>query len=143
MSFPVALPPRVALGPRTWLLARACGLIASRIATRPERMDRAVRRAQRSARPSSPAQAERAVLAVCTATIRLGGTAACLTRSLAALLYCRAHGHTPALIFGIRPGTAQVHAWLEADGHPVAEPSNPCLLYTPVTRYPSQEINQP
>lgn len=94
---------------------------------------------QGSGRLSTAAETERAVLAVCTATLRLGGTRACLPRSVAALLYCRAQGHSPALVIGIRPGTAQVHAWLEADGRPAGEPSDPTRTYTPVTRYSPQE----
>jgi len=90
---------------------------------------------QGAGRLSTAAETEHAVLAVCTADLRLGGTRACLPRSVAALLYCRAQGHTPALVIGIRPGTAQVHAWLEAEGRPAGEPNDPTRIYTPITRY--------
>ena len=84
------------------------------------------------ARPSTPEEAEHAVLAVTTASLRLGGTTACLPRCVAAVAYCRAHGHTPFLVIGIKPGTAEVHAWIEAAGQPSAEPSDPRTAYIPV-----------
>ncbi|MFE2936593.1 lasso peptide biosynthesis B2 protein [Streptomyces sp. NPDC059278] len=140
MSFPVALPPRITLGPRRFLLARTAGILAPRIAASTPRLESALARIQQGAgRRSTTAETEHAVLAVCTANLRLGGCRACLPRSVAALLYCRAQGHTPALVIGIKPGTAQVHAWLEADGRPAGEPSDPTRVYTPITRYSPQE----
>ncbi|MCB5908458.1 lasso peptide biosynthesis B2 protein [Streptomyces pinistramenti] len=139
MSFPVALPPHIRLGPWQYVLARTTGALAPPISASTSRLKRTLARAQRRARPSSTAETEHAVLAVCTANLRLGGRRACLSRSVAALLYCRAHGHTPALVVGIKPGTAEVHAWLEAEGRPAGEPSDPTRIYTPVTRYGPQE----
>jgi hypothetical protein len=134
------MPHRVALSPRQYVLARVAGILAPRISASTPRLERALARIQRGTRrPSTAAETEHAVLAVCTAHLRLGGTRACLPRSMAALLYCRAHGHTPALVLGVKPGTAQVHAWLEAEGRPAGEPSDPTRTYTPLTRYSPQE----
>ncbi|MBC3990416.1 lasso peptide biosynthesis B2 protein [Streptomyces sp. AC563] len=140
MSFPVALPPRIALNPHQHALARAAGMFAPRLGANTPRLAKALAVLQRGAhRPSTMAETEHAVLAVCTATPRLGGTRACLPRSVAALLYCRVHGHLPTLILGIQPATARVHAWLQADGQPAAEPSDPTRTYTPITHYGPQE----
>lgn len=140
MSFPVALPPGITLGPRQYVLARASGMLALWISASTPRLERALARVQQGARrPSSTAETEHAVLAVCTANLHLGGTRACLPRSVAALLYCRPQGHAPALVLGIKPGTARVHAWLEAEGRPAGEPSDPTRTYTPINRYSPQE----
>ncbi|MDN3058319.1 lasso peptide biosynthesis B2 protein [Streptomyces sp. SRF1] len=140
MSFPVALPPAIHLRPRQFLLARSAGTLATRISASTPRLESAMNRTLRGAcRPSTVAEAEHAVLAVCTANLRLGGTRTCLPRSVAALLYCRAHGHAPALVLGIKPGASEVHAWLEAEGRPAGEPSDPTRTYTPIVRYSPQE----
>jgi hypothetical protein len=140
VSFPVALPPTIKLGPRQYVLARVAGMLAARFSTSTLRLERALTTALRGTRRSSTVvETEDAVLAVCTANLRLGGTRACLPRSMAALLYCRARGHAPTLVLGIKPGTAQVHAWLQAEGRPAGEPSNPTRTYTPITRYSPQE----
>ncbi|MCZ1012209.1 lasso peptide biosynthesis B2 protein [Streptomyces lydicus] len=142
MSLPVALPPRIPLGLRQRVLARTAAALAPRISATTPRLKRTLARAQHGARPSTTAEVEHAVLAVCTANLHLGGLRACLPRSVAALLYCRAHGHTPDLVLGIKPGTTQVHAWLEADGRPAGEPSDPTRTYTPVTRHSPRENTQ-
>ncbi len=139
MSFVVALPKPIALTPRQRLVAVAVGRFAL-WAARGRRPDDRTRRVvafalRRPCRASSPAEAEHAVNAVTTAVLRLGGTTACLPRSLAAMLFCRLHGHAPTLVIGIRPGTDEVHAWIDADGRAAAEPSNPRPAYTPVTIY--------
>ncbi|MFF4179751.1 lasso peptide biosynthesis B2 protein [Streptomyces sp. NPDC001750] len=140
MSFPVALPPRIKLSPWQYVLARADGMTARWVTANTPRLNRALAVIQQGAgRLSTAAETEHAVLAVCTADLRLGGTRACLPRSVAALLYCRAQGHTPSLVIGIQPGTAQVHAWLEADGRPAGEPNDPTRIYTPIIRYNPQE----
>ncbi|GAA2364644.1 lasso peptide biosynthesis B2 protein [Streptomyces carpaticus] len=136
MSFPMALPPRIRLRPAQYLRARTAALVAARASSSTAALERAVRRAHRGARrPSTLAETDHAVAAVTTANIRLGGTTACLRRSVAALLYCLAARHTPVLVIGVRPGTASVHAWLEAEGQPAGEPTDPHLTYTPVVRY--------
>ncbi|MFJ6212402.1 lasso peptide biosynthesis B2 protein [Streptomyces sp. NPDC092296] len=137
MSFTVALPPRSRISRRQWLLGRAAGFLAQAAATRRPNPDARVARVATWAvggarRPSTAAEAEQAVRAVTTAHPALGGATACLDRAVAALLYCRAHGHAPALVVGVRPGTAQVHAWIEAEGVPAAEPADPRLGHTPV-----------
>lgn len=139
MSVVTALPPRVRLRPDERLAAFAAGLAAAWI-TRGDRPDRRLRTAMDRAlrgrlRPSTTEQAEHAVQAVTTAVLRLGGAKACLPRSVAAVLYCRFHGHAPALVIGVRPGTADVHAWVEAGGEPAAEPFDPRPAYLPVTVY--------
>lgn len=129
MTHPIALPPRIPLT----LLQRLRARTAARTATHLPPKRSIDRLARRFVKPATLAQAEHAVTAVTTATPRLGGTTACLPRALAAALYCQAaHRTTPTLVIGVRPGTSQVHAWIEAQGTPAGEPSNPRLLYVPV-----------
>ncbi|MEV7214104.1 lasso peptide biosynthesis B2 protein [Kitasatospora cineracea] len=139
MSVVTALPPRIRLRPGEYLVALAAALAAAWI-TRGDHPDQRIRAAMDRVlrgplRPSTPKQAEHAVQAVTTAVLGLGGTKACLPRSVAAVLYCRAHGHVPALVIGLRPGTADVHAWVEVDGEPAAEPFDPRPAYLPVTHH--------
>ncbi|MDT0321866.1 lasso peptide biosynthesis B2 protein [Streptomyces millisiae] len=141
MSHPVALPPTICLTRRQRLRARAAAIVAAQITSSTPRMNATLTRLLRHARPSTAVETRHAHAAVTTATLRLGGTTACLNRSVAALLYCRGYGHAPTLVIGIRPGTSQVHAWLEADGHPIAEPFDPRHLYQPVSLHtPRQEM---
>ncbi|MGW7294898.1 lasso peptide biosynthesis B2 protein [Streptomyces xiamenensis] len=126
-AHPIA-PRAVPAGPRRRPRGRTCQLQHDRAGAR--RSPGAPWRA-----PPLHPETEHAVAAVTTASIRLGGTTACLRRSVAALLYCRAARHTPVLVIGVRSGTAAVHAWLEADGRPAGEPTDPHLTYTPVVRY--------
>ncbi|WP_051055353.1 MULTISPECIES: lasso peptide biosynthesis B2 protein [Kitasatospora] len=134
-----ALPSRVRLRPGERLVALASGLAAvwTTRGGRPDgRLHTVLNRALRGRLPpSTPEQAEHAVQAVTTAFLWLGGTTACLPRSVAAVLYCRFHGHAPTLVIGLRPGTADVHAWIEAAGEPAAEPFDPRPAYLPVTVY--------
>ena len=141
MSFVVALPEQVALPVRQRVLAVAVARVAL-WATHGRRPDERVQRVvdlalRRLCRVSSPVEAEYAVRTVTTAVLRLGGSTACLPRSLAALLLCRVHGHVPTLVVGIRPATGEVHAWIDAAGRAVAEPSDPRPAYVPVKTYPS------
>ncbi len=141
MSFVVALPEPITLSVRQRLLAVVLARIAL-WAVHGRRPDRRVQRVlglvlRRPCRASSPVEAEQAVRAVTTAVLQLGGSTACLPRSLAALLLCRVHGHVPALVVGIRPATGEVHAWIDAAGRAVAEPSDPRPAYVPVKTYPS------
>ncbi|MFR9726202.1 lasso peptide biosynthesis B2 protein [Streptomyces sp. MS19] len=130
MSHPVALPPRIGLTPRQRLRAWGAAVVATRCARHPERVVRAV---MAGARPATSGQAAHAVAAVVTVRLALGGTSACLPRSLAALLYCRAaYGAVPVLVVGVRPGTAMVHAWVEGEGQPAGEPADPRRMYVPI-----------
>lgn len=138
MSYPVALPPRIPLTTRQRLRARVAAAVATRTG---KNFERAVKRALRKARrPATLQETEHAVAAVTTASIGLGGITACLPRSLAALLYCQAaYRSAPALVIGVRPGTSLVHAWVEAEGRPAGEPSDPRREYAPVRIYRLQE----
>ncbi|MEV7026719.1 lasso peptide biosynthesis B2 protein [Kitasatospora sp. NPDC093558] len=139
MSVTVALPSPVRLTVRQRLRARWAAWRAHRVICARDPDDRLrvvmARLVRDPGRPSSAAEAEHAVHAVTTARLRLGGTKACLERALAALLYARSYGHISVLVIGIRPGTADIHAWLEAEGRPVAEPFDPRPAYLPITVY--------
>ena len=143
MSCVVALPPRITVRPRQRVIALVAATVAERVtaptadpAQATARLERLMNRALHTVRrPSTLDEAEHAVRAVTSTRMRLGGTTACLARSIAALLYCRAHGHAPDLVLGLTPGTGQVHAWIEVEGRPAAEPSNPTRSHVTVKRY--------
>ncbi|MDJ0465906.1 lasso peptide biosynthesis B2 protein [Streptomyces sp. H27-C3] len=93
------------------------------LATQPPRRIRAVlallRRGARPATLDEAAAAHRTVMAV---SLSCGGQRGCLPRSLAVVLLCRMRGRWPVWCVGVRarPPFA-AHAWVEAEGIPVAE----------------------
>jgi len=62
----------------------------------------------------------------------------CLYRSLAAFASLRATGERVRIVIGVRveKGEVVAHAWLEKDGEPVGEPSDPRLRFTEAFVYP-------
>ncbi|MFI7537252.1 lasso peptide biosynthesis B2 protein [Streptosporangium sp. NPDC049376] len=74
-------------------------------------------------RPATHAQALDARTAV-TATSTMCAGRHCLQRSLAATLLCRLRGHWPTWCTGVRTPPFAAHAWIQADGRPVGEPSD-------------------
>ncbi|MFD8544749.1 lasso peptide biosynthesis B2 protein [Streptomyces sp. NPDC059649] len=105
------------------LAARSVLLPALALSLLPPRRLRAVLSlARRGATPASTAQAAAARDAMCAASLRCAGPRGCLPRSLGAALLCRLRGTWPTWCTGVRvvpPFTA--HAWIEAEGRPVAE----------------------
>ncbi|MFI9025383.1 lasso peptide biosynthesis B2 protein [Streptomyces sp. NPDC053560] len=76
----------------------------------------------RGAAPASYGQAERARRDVVAMSGMCAGQA-CVVRSLATALLCRATGVWPTWCTGVRTFPFRAHAWVEADGRPVAEPA--------------------
>ncbi|MFE9395358.1 lasso peptide biosynthesis B2 protein [Streptomyces flavidovirens] len=105
------------------LAARLVLLPALALSLLPPRRIRAVlARVRHGATPATAAQAKNARDAMCAVSLRCAGPKGCLPRSLGAALLCRLGGSWPTWCTGVRvvpPFTA--HAWIEADGRPVAE----------------------
>ncbi|MBO8185186.1 lasso peptide biosynthesis B2 protein [Streptomyces spirodelae] len=59
-----------------------------------------------------------------TATSTLCAGTYCLQRSLATALLCRMRGTWPTWCSGVRTPPFAAHAWIEAEGRPVGEPSD-------------------
>ncbi|POX37204.1 hypothetical protein C3486_29695 [Streptomyces sp. Ru73] len=76
---------------------------------------------RRGAAPASYAEAERARREVIAMSGMCAGEG-CVTRSLATALLCRTTGVWPTWCAGARTFPFAAHAWVEADGRPVAEP---------------------
>ncbi|WP_156757307.1 lasso peptide biosynthesis B2 protein [Actinokineospora pegani] len=120
---PVLPDARVRVGPRDQVVARvAVGLARVLAGRNPERIRAVLDRFARGARPATYAEARRARQVVLTVSTRCCGDNACLPRSLATALLCRAGGHWPTWSAGVvaaPPFTA--HAWVEAEGRMVDE----------------------
>ncbi|MFW6694316.1 lasso peptide biosynthesis B2 protein [Streptomyces sp. MAR4 CNX-425] len=105
------------------LAARLVLLPALALSLLPPRRLRAVLHlARRGATAATAVQAGDARDAMCAVSLRCAGPKGCLPRSLGAALLCRLSGTWPTWCAGVRvvpPFTA--HAWIEADGRPVAE----------------------
>lgn len=105
---------------------RALALLAVGVARllatlRPRRLRRVLELARRGARPATRQQAEAARRAVVAVSLRCAGRG-CLQRSIAAALYCRAHGTWPTWCTGVRTNPFAAHAWIQVDGQPIDEP---------------------
>jgi hypothetical protein len=61
------------------------------------------------------------------------GRAACLETSLTATWLAALTGHAVTWCHGFRTQPYEFHAWIEADGQPVAEPSTTSTLATTLT----------
>lgn len=103
-------------------------VVASVLVSRSFRLSYALVRASRRRwchRVPTSAQAERVVLAVSRAARRYPGRAACLERSLAAVLMAAARRWRLDWCIGSAPDPYRFHAWTEAAGHLVASPDEP------------------
>jgi len=105
------------------LTARAAVGFARILAKRkPKKIKRILTTLRAGARPASFAEARAARDTVLTVSPRCCGSRACLTRSIASVLLCRARGRWPTWCVGVLaapPFTA--HAWIEAEGRMVDE----------------------
>lgn len=76
----------------------------------------------RCTRPASPAEAARAVAAADAAADRYPGRAACLERSLAAVVAAAAARRRVDWVLGAAEDPCRFHAWVEVDGVLVGRP---------------------
>jgi hypothetical protein len=90
--------------------------------------------ARRGARPATAAQALTARQAVVAVSVRCAGNG-CLQRSIAAALYCRAHGSWPTWCTGVRTNPFAFHAWIQVDDQPIGE-LYPAGHYRPLLTIP-------
>ncbi|MBL1066681.1 lasso peptide biosynthesis B2 protein [Streptomyces sp. 7-21] len=123
MTVGVVPDRRLRIGPRDQLLARTAVGLARVLAKRPpEEICRVLTRIRPGSRPATYRQAKWARDAVLTVSVRCCGKNACLPRSLAAVLLCRARGVWPDWCAGVvaAPPFAG-HAWIEAEGRMVDE----------------------
>ncbi|MEV4476593.1 lasso peptide biosynthesis B2 protein [Nonomuraea sp. NPDC049504] len=79
--------------------------------------------ARRRAAPATAEQAKAARDAVIAVSLSCAGEG-CLPRSIAAALLCRLRGCWPTWCAGVRVHPFGAHAWIEAGGHPIDEPSH-------------------
>jgi Transglutaminase-like superfamily len=122
MSVPVTLEPQRRLPAHRRVLPLLAVGAARLLATlRPRQLRRVLDLARRGARPATPAQARDAREAVVAVSLRCAGQS-CLQRSIAATLYCRAHGSWPTWCTGVRTNPFTAHAWIQVDDQPIGEP---------------------
>lgn len=122
MSIPVALSRRDRLPPHRRvvpLLAVCVAGILSRLS--PSRLRAVLEFARRRATPATADEAAAARTAVVAVSLRCAGQA-CLQRSVATALLCRARGTWPTWCTGVRTNPFSAHAWVEVEGVPVGEP---------------------
>ncbi|MGW0515729.1 lasso peptide biosynthesis B2 protein [Crossiella sp. NPDC003009] len=101
------------------LLAVGAGHLIGRLT--PRRIRRVLGLLARGARPATYEEASRARRTVTSVSVRCAGEG-CLPRSIATALLCRVRGSWPTWQAGVRTIPFQAHAWVEAEGRPVAEP---------------------
>jgi hypothetical protein len=135
MSVPVALEHQHRLPPHRQVLPLLAVAAARLLATlRPRRLRTVLELARRGARPATPAQAHTARQAVVSVSLRCAGNG-CLQRSIAATLYCRAHGTWPTWCTGVRTNPFEAHAWIQVNDQPIGEP-HPAGHYRPILTVP-------
>lgn len=88
---------------------------------RPRRLEGLLTCLRAGAAPATYDQALAAHDAVVTASPYCAGIRQCLPRSIAICLLCRLHGVWPTWCTGVRTAPFRAHAWVEAEGRPVAE----------------------
>jgi Transglutaminase-like superfamily len=135
MSIPVTLEQSSRLPPHRRvlpLLAVGAARLLARL--RPHRLRRVLEFARRGARAATRAEAEAARQAVVSVSLCCAGRG-CLQRSIAAALYCRAHGSWPSWCTGVRTRPFQAHAWIQVGDQPIGEP-HPAGHYRPLLTIP-------
>ncbi|QIS14143.1 lasso peptide biosynthesis B2 protein [Nocardia arthritidis] len=103
----------------------ALALTSARILSKqsPNRLRALLGRVVATAPPASYEQAALARNQILTFSPRCRAHNACLPRSIAVLLVCRARGVRPTLCIGVVAAPPfRAHAWIEADGEIVGEP---------------------
>lgn len=124
MSLPVLPEAPVVMSMRERLLARLAVAAGYRLANRPPKRIRAVLSRVRGNAPAATyEQVKHARDSVLTVSTRCCGSEACLPRSIAVALLCRARNHWPTWCVGVIAAPPfMAHAWVEADGVMVDEP---------------------
>lgn len=121
MTIPMALEQRTRLPVRHRALALlAVGAARPLAGLRPRRLRTVLELARRGARPATEQQALAARQAVVTVSLRCAGQG-CLQRSIAAALYCRAHGSWPTWCTGVRTNPFAAHAWIQVGDQTIGE----------------------
>ncbi|MFC8006838.1 lasso peptide biosynthesis B2 protein [Streptomyces olivaceus] len=118
--------------PAALLAVAAARLLATRS---PHRITQLLGQLRRGAAPATTAQARAARAAVVTVSRRCATSSGCLQRSLAATLLCRMRGVWPTWCTGVRTQPFSAHAWITAEGDPVAEPYR-ADYYLPILTVP-------
>ncbi len=122
MSVPVTLEHQRRLPAHHRVLPLLAVGAARLLATlRPWQLRSVLELARRGARPATRPQAQAARQAVVAVSLRCAGKG-CLQRSIAATLYCRAHGTWPTWCTGVRTNPFAAHAWIQVDDQPIGEP---------------------
>jgi hypothetical protein len=135
MSIPCALQQRSHLPPHRRALALLTVAVAYWVARlRPKQLRAVLELARRAGRPATAEQAQAARDAVVAVSLRCAGQH-CLQRSIAAALYCRAHGTWPTWCTGVRTHPFTAHAWIQIDDQPTGEP-HPAGYYKPLITIP-------
>jgi Transglutaminase-like superfamily len=92
---------------------------------------------RRRAAPATYEQANDAREAILAVSVLCSGRY-CLQRSLAITLLCRIRGVWPTWCTGVRTAPFVAHAWVEAEGQPVGEPTEGSGYYRPLITIPPQ-----
>lgn len=93
--------------------------------------------ARRMLRPASADRARQAVCAVRRVGLLAPGRVACLEESVAVALMLATSRHQVTWCHGVRADPIRLHAWVETDGQPVAEPES-TTHYTALRKIPEQ-----
>lgn len=93
--------------------------------------------ARRTADQAPAERARQAVYAVRRVGLLAPGRVACLEESAAVVLLLAASRHRVTWCHGVAADPIRLHAWVETDGHPVAEPLS-TEQYTPLRTIPEQ-----
>ncbi len=142
MSVPVTLEHQHRLPPHQRILALlAVGLARPLARLRPRQLRTVLELARRGARPATAGQALVARQAVVSVSLRCAGKG-CLQRSIAAALYCRAHGAWPTWCTGVRTTPFEAHAWIQVNDQPIGEPY-PAGHYRPILTIPPGRSPRP
>lgn len=122
MSVPVTLTAQESLPPRRRALPLlAVGLARLLAPLRPWRLPALLGFLRRGAAPATTDDVRAALLEVVGVSPHRAGRA-CLQRSVATALLCRARGVWPTWCSGVRTDPFAAHSWIEVDGQPVGEP---------------------
>ncbi|WP_431044406.1 lasso peptide biosynthesis B2 protein [Streptomyces sp. P1-3] len=137
MSTPAALTERRRL-PLHRRLVPLCAVAVARVLAKlpPVRLRKVLELMRRGATSATFDRTSAARQAVISVSLRCAGQA-CLQRSIAIALLCRARGTWPTWHTGVRVNPFAAHAWVEAEGRPVGEPFpkghyHPLLTVPPV-----------
>lgn len=142
MTVAVTLEPPIRL--RLW--QRVAALLAVLVARlmvaatrgRLDRLEVVLRLLRLGAGPPPLAVAEHARRCVTTVSLRAASHTGCLARSLAVVVLCRSWGFSVTWKLGVMSPPPSSHAWVEAGGVAVGEPTNPADIYTPVLVVPAR-----